>query len=368
MKLHAFNPEHDIALAINNDCFTAPHAARQLRSDLGFIPALWAEDGDLVFVDDVEAAEESVRHLPKYVKKVCFVSAADLSNMDIASLPDFAVEPWGWDSSICRQFLDANPALQPYLPDSVQLSTIRNMSSRSYAAENLLPQLVGMDERLVGRSRWCKDLQSVVQTIAENGKSVLKSPWSSSGRGVRYVENTALSAHQQGWINNVIDRQGGIMVEPLYRKVMDFGMEFMARRDGRIDYCGLSMFDTVNGAYTGSVLATEEDKREMLSRYCDMSLLDKVRESIEGILSTLFLGKYHGAFGIDMMVVATDNACAFTVHPCVELNLRCTMGHAALAVSPSSLDPQGVMNISFSGKYHLRILKTNANTLKQGMV
>ena len=42
MKLHIFNPEHDLALAANLSNFTAPHAGRQLRADLGFIPAIWA--------------------------------------------------------------------------------------------------------------------------------------------------------------------------------------------------------------------------------------------------------------------------------------------------------------------------------------
>ena len=57
MKLHIFNPEHDIALASNLANFTAPHAGRQLRANLGFLPALWAADGDAVLVDDVASAE-----------------------------------------------------------------------------------------------------------------------------------------------------------------------------------------------------------------------------------------------------------------------------------------------------------------------
>ena len=62
MKLHIFNPEHDLALAANLKQFTAPHAGRQLRSDLAFIPALWAEEGDLVLVDDIDFAKNRVRH------------------------------------------------------------------------------------------------------------------------------------------------------------------------------------------------------------------------------------------------------------------------------------------------------------------
>ena len=57
MKLHIFNPEHDLALAANLSNFTAPHAGRQLRADLGFIPAIWAAAEDYVLVENVEDAE-----------------------------------------------------------------------------------------------------------------------------------------------------------------------------------------------------------------------------------------------------------------------------------------------------------------------
>ena len=49
-KLHIFNPEHDIALASNLANFTAPHAGRQLRADLGFLPVLWANEGDVPLI------------------------------------------------------------------------------------------------------------------------------------------------------------------------------------------------------------------------------------------------------------------------------------------------------------------------------
>ena len=48
MTLHIFNPEHDLALASNLKNFTSPHAGRQLRHDLAWIPALWAEKGEKV--------------------------------------------------------------------------------------------------------------------------------------------------------------------------------------------------------------------------------------------------------------------------------------------------------------------------------
>ena len=63
MKLHIFNPEHDLALASNLSNFTAPHAGRQLRADLGYIPALWAKDDDYVLVENVEQANKAYGRL-----------------------------------------------------------------------------------------------------------------------------------------------------------------------------------------------------------------------------------------------------------------------------------------------------------------
>ena len=58
MTLHVFNPEHDIALAQNTINFTAPQAAKCLRKDIGFIAALWANDGDYVLVEDTDRAKK----------------------------------------------------------------------------------------------------------------------------------------------------------------------------------------------------------------------------------------------------------------------------------------------------------------------
>ena len=130
MKLHIFNPEHDIALAANQPRFTAPHAGRQLRADLGFLPALWADDGDMVLVDDVEAALEWVRHVKRYAHDVVFVTPADLKHISPDMRHGLQIAPWGWDRTIKEQLLRADPSLEPLLPSDERLAEIREMSSR----------------------------------------------------------------------------------------------------------------------------------------------------------------------------------------------------------------------------------------------
>lgn len=366
MKLHIFNPEHDMALAANIHRFTAPHAGRQMRADLGFLPVLWAEDGDMVLVDDVEASLESVRHIARYASDVAFVSACDLKNIPAEMLGAMQVEPWGWNINVAEQLVRANPLFASVVPSAKVLESIRSLSNRRFAAERLLPNLCETDGRLVGRSLYCTNEAEAMEAMSRNGRSVLKSPWSSSGRGVRYVLDVMPEPQLVGWMRNVMRQQGGIMVEPFYCCVCDFGMEFMACQDSNVDYCGLSLFATRGGAYTGSVCATESDKRDMLSRYVNMELLDDVRRNIQSILAPLLRGVYTGPFGVDMMAVG-DGDGAMMLHPCVELNLRRTMGHVALALTPSPAEPRRLMNVYYAGKYRLRIKHTAENLLNTGL-
>ena len=61
--LHLFNPEHDIAMASNLSNFTAPHAGRQLRQDLDFLPAIWAASDDYVLVGNADDAQTAFSRL-----------------------------------------------------------------------------------------------------------------------------------------------------------------------------------------------------------------------------------------------------------------------------------------------------------------
>lgn len=359
MKIHVFNPEHDIALATDVSRFTAPHAGRAMRTELGFLPSLWAEDGDIVVVDDVEAAHEAVRHLRSYSHAVHFTTFDGLSGFLTGDLSHVSVQPWGWDRNVKDQLLRADARLEAVLPSDGRVCGVRNISNRRFAAENVLPAIVAIDNWMVGESCYCDSMDVVEQKIGLYGNSVLKAPWSCSGRGIRYVRRQ-LETQQRSWAENVIRRQGGVMIEPLYNKVMDFGVEFCSDGCGGVEYRGLSVFRTVNGAYTGNLLATENDKLALLDGYVPEKLLGRAIAELKSCLSPILKDKYEGAFGVDMMVVSASGYDGFLLHPCVEINFRMTMGHVALALSPSPFEPQRLMHIDYDGHYHFRIsaLKT----------
>lgn len=347
VTLYVFNPEHDLALASNLSNFTAPHAGRRLRSDLGYLPAIWAGENDYILVDHVDMARKAYARLRARIGggPRQFVDKNQLSHLAIDE-----VSPWGWDPAI-RSFLLRHGV--GAVPSDPAIRQIRDLSHREHAAA-VLAQL--QCEGMVGQSVKADGLDTVVEKLNAWGRVVVKAPWSSSGRGIRFIEGT-LNDYHSGWIRNVIQRQGSVMVEPYYNKVKDFGMEFLSDGKGRVSYLGLSLFHTKNGAYTGNLIASEDEKMEILSRYISVDLLSSIREIICDKLGTLFNGLYQGPFGIDMMVVSSEEKDLFLLHPCVEINLRRTMGHVALSIPPFADGFERVMRIDLTDRYRLHIKK-----------
>ena len=130
MTLHVFNPEHDIALAYDNKYFTAPHAGRQLRNDLDYLPVLWAEEGDYVLVENVCSAQQHASRLQRYGKQVNFV---DKNGVERLSEQIDKVVPWGWDSSIKFQLGQMGVNLS-VLPNDEMLANVRRLSNRQFSS------------------------------------------------------------------------------------------------------------------------------------------------------------------------------------------------------------------------------------------
>ena len=345
MKLLVFNPEHDLALAANLSNFTAPHAGRQLRADLGFVPAIWAAADDFVLVENVEDAERRFLRLTR--RPFGRFIAKDL----LCKLQFSAVDVWGWDLAI-RAYLLRWGVEAVVMPTVTQIDAIRQLSHRRYAMQLL--------ERLqmpgtIGRSCETDQMEMIADRLHRGEHLVVKAPWSSSGRGVRFMEGD-MNIYDKGWVRHVIEKQGSVMVEPYYNKVKDFGMEFVSDGKGLVSYVGLSLFQTSNGAYTGNILASEDEKEHMISRYISVDLLKAIRQKICTLMGVLLKDRYAGAFGIDMMVVRRDDGDGFLLHPCVEINLRRTMGHVAISLTEHCSGLPKLMRIEYnSNVYKIRI-------------
>lgn len=353
-RIHVFNPDHDLALAFGAERFTSPAAGRLLRHDLAFLPAFWSGKDDVVAVDDMDVARKAVETWGEWFEGVTFLPLRELGTLFPAQKDEsWEVHPWGWNAALRLQ-LSLSGVPEEILPSKERIARIRTCSHRQQTID-MLHAVVEAVPLTVGRRFVVHRMEEVREWLSRLSSAVVKAPWSSSGRGVRFV-TPDMTDNVEGFIKRVIERQGSIIVEPCYDRVVDFGMEYVADGQGNAVFTGLSLFDTRHGAYLGNLLAEEGEKRRRLAQWLPDGLLDEVRDRLLPWLGKMCEDTYSGPLGVDMMVVRTTDG--FRLHPCVEVNLRQTMGHAALDIAARTQGRYGMMRVMMDkGCYVLRLEK-----------
>lgn len=282
-----FFPSHDIALANGVRHFNPPQAALRLQEDLASLSDIWNES---------------------------FLCGETV-------IP----QPWGWDWDTRRYIHEEYEIKMSQLPTDEELAKIRELSSRKTTI-TLLEKLKAMtgDENFP-TPEYLQTEEETASFVVRHKDCVLKTPWSSSGRGLMRsnVPQQSLKRH----VSATIQRMGGIMGEPWIKdKVQDFAMLFFVS-DHEVRFIGYSLFDNDGTTYRQGHLLSNEKIVSHLG--VDPIVLTQICNSYVTILTDLFspfFGKpwQLGFIGIDMMTYREDDH--FKISPCVEMNLRCTMG------------------------------------------
>lgn len=347
--LYLFNPSHDEALASGSPYYCPSKTARRLSAEWAVLPMLWAEADDYVcMADDSD----------EYGEDMALARCHSVSWRELR--PTFwqqidRVEPWGWDPLV-RHMLARHGCPERLLLSDAEIEWVRKLSSRESTAI-LLPalhsKLAAVGIATVGESFILREEAELDSLMQHYGSMMLKSLWSCSGRGVFGVEGS-LSDSTRGRIRRLLREQGGFEAEPRYEGVLDFALEFEALADGSVRALGISMFDTNDaGAYLGNAVAPQSVLEERLFSKWNTTLLSECNLSEEKTsfhslytqlqriccsqIAMLLGGHYVGLLGVDMMLVSSD--AGNVLHPCIELNLRRTMGHVALALQSQSFPP-----------------------------
>ncbi len=291
MKVYIFNPENDMALADGSPNYKAPAGILQMREELHWLPTWWAEEGDVVW-----------------------------NGQDALTLqPGDEICPWGWSPALIRQLRRAGVA-DSFLPDEARMQHLRMLSHRQTAVEALAQwKRSGLDgAALVGNATLCHTMEEVQEAVAQYPEAMLKSPWSSSGRGLM----KSSEPNVERWARNVLKQQGSVVVEEKLEKLTDFALEFYCDGQSGVQYRGLSLFYTdIHGSYQGNWVAPEQQKFQWLMQYVSPQTLMQIRQWWEAYLARV---DYRGPVGVDMML------CRGGICPCVEINWRMTMGMVAV--------------------------------------
>lgn len=324
MVLHIFNPSHDEALGFGSPYYVPTKAAMLLAHERCTLPELWAKPGDAILItDDKERPTATSSDAP-----FLYVYKRELTPKFIGRIT--RIEPWGWNAYL-RHTLRRCGIPDSLLPTDEELAHRRRLSSRETAI-TLLQRLTAENPHLAGRATWCTTIEEAWTAVRTYGRAMAKSPWSSSGRGVFRVEAEDNVIPADARMRNIIMQYGGIAIEEFCNRVQDFALEFYALPNGTITYAGLSVFNTsVGGNYLGNVAGSQAELKALISDLIPWQSVETCIQRLTHHLETLLAGNYHGPLGVDLMIVKKDEA--LKLHPCVEINLRNTMGHVALLLN-----------------------------------
>jgi hypothetical protein len=178
---------------------------------------------------------------------------------------------------------------------------------------------------------------------------VIKTPLSSSGRGLYWIESSELGNNDVSWITGALKKQEQLSIEPGLDKVLDFAAEFYSDGNGEVDYVGLSIFETqAHGQFVGCMLGSQEKLQRHLGEYMSPEDYKFLVEQIRLVLKEVVGSSYTGFMGVDMFIYKTV-AGNYAIHPFVELNLRYTMGLVAMQISHQFVHPesQGLLRIVY---------------------
>ncbi|MDR2683397.1 MAG: hypothetical protein LBB64_05970 [Dysgonamonadaceae bacterium] len=337
--IHCFNPGHETAVLNASKHYQPAANLLKMQRDLAFLPAWYADPGDFVWVEEdlTDTFRRDIRDLHCNIHPLTVHQIKEKAN----ALAGQRVELWGLSPQSIHRFgqISRQYGLGWQVP--AWKEAFRSLGSRTTACHVLtcltqaIPELNGGLIPTFVSSR--EELEEYVGSCP--GKWLVKSPFSSSGRGLVWLPPGAPGQSERQIIGGMLKRQSQVSIERALDKVMDFSMHFGTNAEGHIRFTGYSVFRTnEKGAYKSTCIAAQETLEKQISRFIRNDLLLQVKNELLHILPQTYAPYDSGHIGVDMLVYRTGNE--YALHPCVEINMRKSMGYLAIVLQQKYLHSQ----------------------------
>jgi hypothetical protein len=335
--IYYFNPTCELAIANGSPFYTAPARLRKFEADLACLPGWLGEGKDQVLVAgeaDPAFMERMARNgfsLPAFLRM-----EEVLADPEWIAKPKGRIFPWGWSPAVCHLFLNTVPSCREEFRQS-QVAAWQPAHKLLYSrltASQLLRSLLKANATpwMPSESVIPVVCDSVAQTwteIAKHARAVVKTPWSSSGRGLLFFPNVDTRKKNEELLTGMLRQQSFVTVEPWLDKAVDLSYQFFIT-GGKITCMGRTFFETDRkGRYQRTFLAGHAGLAEKVSDFLDRHS-DRVAEMLsDALLQSGYASLYEGWIGVDSMVYHSGDG-ELKFHPVIEINGRFTMGAIAL--------------------------------------
>ena len=327
-KVYFFNPQNDLALASGGSNYVAPPFALQLAHDLAVLPAFIAEPGSLLITD----SEDDARWL-EHLDQTFGLDVNAIKRNQLRHLSNYRIMPWGWSLDLRRRLIKWGASSES-LPTNDEIYHLSGLSHRrlTVVIHMRLQELLGRKLCPIPVELAVPD--DVMDYVNLHRKCYIKTPWSSSGRGI-YHTTAGPTPELRQWCSGALKRQGSVLCEVALDKVMDLAVEFYCEAS-KATVRGFSVFETDSHSQYqhGIVAPTATLKARITELY---PKFDEVVSAVSQAMNEIVAPHYTGWFGVDMLLYKDSQGIA--INPCVELNLRPTMGAITSVLGDRILAP-----------------------------
>jgi hypothetical protein len=382
-ELHLFNPGHEMEILYSKSHYTPPYTVQKMSADLEMLPIWYAGAGTFTIVRN-NRSTQFIAGLPKEFKP--YLSSPMILNLMMKdlyrrkkaelkpNLPHLKALCWGISPRSISVFHELQQAgMEIDIPEWKE--ELAELTKRQTAAEALKKLLEIFPIAPAPEiPQFFSDIEGIEGYLKEHHPPyVIKTPFSSSGRGLFWLNEGTLDTRTISWINGALKKQLSVSIEPALDKVFDFATEFYADGKGEISYVGLSVFETQQGQFVGCMIGSQESLMKRLNEFISIEDYMFLVEQVRTVLKELCGTNYEGYMGVDMMIYNTLDG-NYAVHPFVELNLRYTIGLAAMQFSRQFIHPasQGMLRIVYyvydTYKEHQRMTEASPVVIEDGRI
>ncbi|GHU68221.1 hypothetical protein FACS189413_04600 [Bacteroidia bacterium] len=345
--IHWFNPGHETAVLNASPFYQAPENQVKMQQDLAFLPAWYAGKNDFVFIEHPlpDSFQQQIQ---------AFSIAEPITTSEIhpnsERLKRQIVSPWGISPQSIHYFEKLNRQYSVDWQIPVWTDDLRHLGSRFTAQEilfHLIASIPSIENNIL--PQFFSSIEEIETYLSQStDKQLLKSPFSSSGRGLIWLPPGKLARSERQIISGMLKKQGQVSIEKALDKRLDFSMHFDIPNPEEIHFLSYSVFQTnAKGAYERSRLASQTVLLQEITNYISIETLEAVKQQLLVQIKNTYAVHYQGTIGVDMLIYFSGNR--YRLHPCVEINMRKSMGYLALQFSENILAPdsEGVFFVEF---------------------